>query len=653
MQAVVDEHANNTQATQRTGLVITLEGLLYVALIVTSLVLRIAELDTVPLTPVEAPAALAAFESLDVNAESVLSLPDSPTVYWAQRLGMMLFGGNEGALRLLTALAGVFLGVTPLFFRDVLGRTRAFLFSLLLTISPLLLIASRTSSGTVWALIFAALALWGFKRWWLHKKNGDALTATAAFGALILLAEPGGPVLALLLVGAFALALLFASVDTDNEEEVSEYFGAIRERLGGFPIASGLLVAAGVVAAVSTGFMLDPGGLNTVGSVVGGFFDGLSSGAGGASVLVNAFFYNPFLWLFVVWSLIWMVLRREIGFVDRFLIAWLALAVVATLLYRGGGSQHALWLTVPLAGLASYALAAFFFEDRMQSLWAEVLDDEDINRLYTVRWGKWMVALVFFGLLMVLSTHLQEIAREFLIVEGGSIAELGRRLSEVSLPDLRNSILWMLVGLMFTIVGFVLAAGVWGRTTTVQGYGLGLLGFVLLLNLSQGWNAAVFNSTNPVEPYYASAAHPESNWLRETLIELAVRETEGHLEIPLTLVLNPEVGITRDGLVAWQLRDFENVRFVNTVEAARLDEIVIMNEARVSEGENPILLPDLGGSYVGQPFIITQTWNPNTVQGFDFLSWWFQRRVRFEPQPEQVVTLWLRQDVFQGVPSDS
>jgi hypothetical protein len=114
-------------------------------------------------------------------------------------------------------------------------------------------------------------------------------------------------------------------------------------------------------------------------------------------------------------------------------------------------------------------------------------------------------------------------------------------------------------------------------------------------------------------------------------------------------VLNPEAGITRDGVIAWQVRDFINVDFVETVSAARAKEIVIMIAAQATTSREPEL-PDLGGNYVGRDFVILRDWDMNQLRVGDWPSWWLQRRVKNEPTPSQTVTLWVRQDIYESQP---
>ena len=68
---------------------------------------------------------------------------------------------------------------------------------------------------------------------------------------------------------------------------------------------------------------------------------------------------------------------------------------------------------------------------------------------------------------------------------------------------------------------------------------------------------------------------------------------------------------------------------------------------RLPEASEP---PDLGGDYVGQEFVISHRWNLSALQGLDVLTWWAQRRTRSQHAPSDTMVLWLRQDIYNGVP---
>lgn len=179
---------------------VSLEALAYVAILAFALVLRLAEIDSVPLMSTETHNALAAWRAVTPNASGVELTSTSLILFMLQSFSFAAFGGSEFSARLATALAGSLLVLAPLLFRPLLGSTRAFLFSLLLAFSPTLLIASRTSSPDIWALLFAAISLWGF--WQAERASGYAIVAVVAFAALLFLVGTGGFVLGLILLAA-------------------------------------------------------------------------------------------------------------------------------------------------------------------------------------------------------------------------------------------------------------------------------------------------------------------------------------------------------------------------------------------------------------------------------------------------------------------
>ncbi len=109
-------------------------------------------------------------------------------------------------------------------------------------------------------------------------------------------------------------------------------------------------------------------------------------------------------------------------------------------------------------------------------------------------------------------------------------------------------------------------------------------------------------------------------------------------------MLNPETALTRDGAVAWVVRDFENVSFVNSVAEAQGERVILATD----QGSDI----ELGGSYVGRPFIALTTWEPSSLRGLDVLAWWFQRVVRQQPTTLLPLALYVRMDIYESAPFD-
>ena len=130
--------------------------------------------------------------------------------------------------------------------------------------------------------------------------------------------------------------------------------------------------------------------------------------------------------------------------------------------------------------------------------------------------------------------------------------------------------------------------------------------------------------------------------LRETLFDLAARDTSGFPDIDLTFITDEAGIISSKGLLAWLARDFSNARFLSVAGAASGDPIIITAEG--DERAN-----SLAGNYVGQRFLLRRKASLTDIDHWDWPVWWTQGRLAPELIEEEAVILWLRQDVYDGV----
>lgn len=590
---------------------ISAASIAYLVLFCFALVLRLAEIDTVPLLPAETHNALAAWREVMPNASGTTLTSTSPILFALQSLSFSLLGASELTARLATGIAGAALVLTPILFRPLLGSTRIFLLSLLLAFSPVLLTASRSGNPDVWALLLAVLSLWAF--WQSVQRYRYGTFAVIAFASLTFLVGSSGLILALILLGAGTLTMLWrrGTMLTDEDELAEGSLEGLRASL-----KWSLPLALLVVVAVSTGFMLFPAGLSSVGEAVGGAVRALMqpTGIGGYAALV-ALFYEPGLWIF---ALVTLVVRRDrLTTLDIFLTAWVALGVVATLLFADGSPDHALWLTLPLAVMAVNALVRVFSPD------------DDIHFLAAPRWARWVIGVSLITILGVFTLAFQALARSLLAAPGGVLTAVA--------PE-STTVILLLVSVMFLLIGFFLFASLWGNRTTWQGIGLGFAIFTMITSLGSGWNASVTQAHNPAEFWHMQATQSDMTLLRETLFEVADRISGAFPVMPV------KVFAPQDGVVAWVLRDFENAEYITDVSEALGSEVVIL----------PATLDQAGWSdgYVGQDFTITRSLDVSTLNLIDIPALWTQRRARAPWTGEERVVLWLRTDVYQGVSTE-
>jgi hypothetical protein len=615
-----------------------------VALVV--FILRFAELDTVPPRVGEIPDMLAAWRGQPLN---------SPLVFWAQRLSFDVMGGTIFAGRLLTALVSMGVVFAPILFRDELGRGRSFLFTLLLATLPPLFIASRTAEGVVWTLFVAAITARLILTALQTNEKGHWTAAIASLVALLLLTEPGGVILAALLIFSMVTALIWDDADQEQNEPLDEddtepdikvsAWAKVRGQIRNLPWETGLAFGGLITVAVST-LLINFSGLSSVGGLLNGIVKLFSTGTPDNLVAV-VLFYLPWTLILAIGG-VWVANHEGWTLTNRFFTLWTVWALFVAVFLPGLTNAHAVFLAVPLCGLATGALANAFKDDRRRALWAEAESEagDDLAALYRPVTGRWILGVLVLALLMLTSVHIQTISREVLQVLDGSVSGFFARLQSPNVfVDVRIGLLWAFIGGMFLLIGFFLAAGIWGNRTTLQGYALGVLVFLTLTQISAGWYTSVFNADNPTEAWDSPATGLGYRQMTKTLHDFMQREAYGFSLLPITVVRDPSTGATEDGLLGWMLKD-QRVTFVDTLTEARAKPFVMVSNALLESNT----VPDLGGSYVGQRFVLTKAWSPNTLLGADVLTWWLQRQTRSQPYPVQTVTLWVRQDVFEGVP---
>lgn len=596
----------------RPRILISGELVAYGVLLVLALVLRVANLDTVPLLPAETHNALAAWRSVSADAPGVSLISTSAILFDAQSVSFALLGASEFAARVATALAGVVLILLPVLFRSWLGKTGAFLTSLLLALSPVLLVTSRASSPDVWALLLAGLSLWGYGQAARTRQSGYAIFTVATFMALAFLTGAGGIALALILAGAGAITWALERRSDLLEGGSSTSLLAPLQGSLGLALGSSVLV----VIALATGFLLYPVGLSSVGAGLGDAVRAVIEprGIGGYAALI-ALFYEPFLWVLAAAGL--FARRYRIGAIDRFLVAWIVLAVIMSLFFADGSPDHALWISVPLAVLAARALER------------TLTPDESTIFAAAPSWARWLVATAAVGVFLVFTLAFESAGRSLVKATDGS---LGAASFE---PD---SAILLLIAVLFLVIGYFLFASLWGNRTAWQGLGIGLAIFGGLTSLGAGWNATVANVDAPVVYWHMTATNGDTALLRQTLFEVARRETGGLPTLPVS-VLAPQ-----DGIVAWVLRDYSKTTFIGSVDDAVGAEVVLL--------PGSVDQPNLGSSYVGQDFVTQRTWDSSSMYLIDLPGWWAQQQARNAWASEDVINLWLRQDIYNGTTLD-
>ncbi len=630
---------------------IALEVLAYIALALLALVLRFADIDMAPLTEGEAETALYAWRAIEADAPGAVEASSSPLTYLSQLIAFSLLGASEFAARLGGALAGTAFALGPLLFRENLGKTRAFVWATLLTILTLPIATARAADGVAFMTLFALLAIWVIRRYWYSWRLSDAFYAIACVTCMALLSSPSGILLLLIMLVAGWLAVWRTALSAPQRLGLpgDDILQLAVKRMRAFPIAKAAFAPVLIVALAATACMLRPAGLQTVGNLLNEALAGItqSSAHDGTRLGFVALFSSEPLLIIYALGGAWLLWKKgDITFVDRFAAAWAAIGALALLVYPGASATDAMWVALPLTLLASYGITQLMVDRRVVTLSATGEDDPQDAPLYAprYRWVKWAISAGVFAFLIVLAAQFMQVARLLLeLPAGASLSEFVPLLFESSSARLLQALGLFLMTAIMALIVFLLTANFWGMGTCLQGIGLGFLWLTLISGLGGAWRGSVVEADSPRALWRLGAASADAYLLRETLFELANRHTAGFPSPEIIAVRDAAGLVERDGLAAWLLRDYERARFVNTVEEAAGAPIVLM-----AQGEERARA--LAGDYVGQRFLLRRRWSFAGLGLWDLPAWWTQGRLRESVKRDDHVMLWLRQDLYDGVP---
>ncbi|MCC7205812.1 MAG: hypothetical protein IT323_00805 [Anaerolineae bacterium] len=601
----------------------TPEVILYVAFVVLAIVLRLPGIDVIPLNGHEAREALAALRlAVPEMPASEPALSQNPLMFAANTLALAIGGAENATARFPTLILGALLPLVPALFRRWIGPAQSLILSACLALSPVLLVASRRMDGAVWSAALVLLLVALAARFIETRRVAFGVAATACMALLALGAEPAG----LLTLLGLLVGVGFAYLSTDDPDVRRPVLDAVRH----WPWLPGLLAGGAALFVVGTVFLAFPGALSSVGESLGAGLRGVATSQPGMTAaypLYTSILYEPVLWLFGLAGA-YMVLSADPErtgrvrlFVGRALIGWLIASAAWSLVYAGAGPGHALWLTLPLAGLASFSI--------LHTL-APVRDP--VWRIPA--WGPWLHGAVLVAVLLIGGINLVVLGRALLSVSPALAPALDQ-------PDLMKLVMAGLAAAL-AIVTFFLAGSIWGPRGALQGIGLGLLVFLTMYSLSAGWQAAYSMASDPREPWNVRPPAPGVSLLERTLRTASLRSTGAPTSMEVVVLLPPDV--SAGGPVGWALRHFRNARYVDSLTPE------ISAPAVIAPVTDPA--PALGADYVGQDFATYLDWDRGSMTYWDFLPWLYNRQTRVPPRHEGHVVLYLRADVY-GLADDA
>ncbi len=596
-----------------------LEAILIVCLLVFAFVIRLPELDAIPLNETEAAEAFAAYKAIQPGFPGETPISRNPLMFSANLLSMSIGGVETGVTRLPTVIMGVLLTALPLLFRRWLGAAATFILCALLTFSPSLMLASRGMSGAVWSSALALLLVYCIARYAETRRTVYASGGVAALALLLLAAEPAG----FLTLFALGVAGVFALSSSSEDRSIGDLIGQIVQ---GFPRPNALFMALLTLISLGTAFLLYPPALRSVGESLGAGLLGLVERPNGYPVafpLLVSLIYEPLIWVMGLTGVFLSLFGDQTGvsreklLIQRGLIGWLVASLAWSLAYGGAQAGHALWLTLPLVGLSGLTIE-------------KMLVPPDDPFFKPPMWGIWLHAAGMVAVLLIAVINLIFLGREILNVAPS--------LTPILQPDASRKLILVGLALALSVITFFLSGSIWGARAAWRGLGLGIMLVLGAYGFAMGWGGAVTRADDPREPWHVRPASRSLNLLAETLNIASKRDTGQPFE-SLVIVQQPAGSLAFTyGPLAWTLRHYRNVRYVQELTPALNAPIVIAPETT----ENP----DLGGDYVGQDFSVWHEWNASLMQGWDFVAWLYDRTTRLPPTGMGKVVVWLRADVY-------
>jgi len=586
---------------------VSVEALAYAAIIVGALLLRGFGLGDVPLSPAEARQAAAA-SHLPSPADVGVGQIDSLLIFGGAAVAFAVASPTAAAARWLPLIAGLCLTLSPLMFRERLGRVPTLLATLLLAFSSSAIVTSRQMTGVGLAMLSVLIALKCLD-WHLSSKNVASFVACGVALAVALLSDFAAPLIAVSAALGFGFAML-----TDEEGQLTR--DVVRQTWEQLPWPGFLIGFIAALVALGTLFFIAPQGLGAAADLWGRFFSGILIRPANTPYLGLVIgVYEP---LLVVFGLIgaWIASQSPQP-VLRFLAGWGVASLLVSLVYPGALPVHGLWSAVPLAALSAIALSDL----------AHIEHDAP-------RWAVWAHAVAVAATLAMIFNRVSHQLRAPM-----TLPIFKDVVSGVPGLSVQLDMVWLVIAAVLLILFWLAVASFWEPNAALQGLGLGLALPGLLLMLGQSVSLAVVRQTSPYELINPYPAQDGVNRLAATAQEISEIAAGDRRTASIT------VQGQADSLVAFALQRFTNITFVER-PTPNIQSVMVITPA---DGSSPFL----GSSYIGQDFVVASQWDFASLDANQALLWLLYRAADSSTVRQERVILWVREDVYRLVPQDT
>jgi len=572
----------NAEREKTTGWLarVTLADLLFALVMLVAAVMRLVNLNSLPLAPDEAAQAWQtwAFWQPGMN----VMLTGSPAYFTLTKLLAQVVGYSDTTVRLVPALFGMGIVFVPWLGRRALGNVTALAASLLLAVSPLQVVIARLAGGDAIALFALLLVVMAYVRF--------RETAVPTYLALLL----GAVGLGLAASPLFYSGMITLLIAWGMQRVIGlSLFASDVPQISREGRKTAVIVGIVVFLAVSSMMFWNPSGLGAAARQAVDWFSQFNP-AHNAGAVTDPFLavarYEPILITLGLLVIIWASWRAHP--LASFGIYWIA-AVLLLMLAQRGEMSNAVLLTLP-----GFLMIGLFANEILQEKMSST--------------GRLVAAGAFLTLMLGL-VNLARYVRRFPFE-----------------PDKLENV-WMILfafAFSFTILYFILS---WNVTAVYQGTLLGLLAFFVFFNWGTGWWMGHYAANDPRERWVTVGTDDDVLVLIPMIRELSNQVTNSIHDLDVFSLVDSPV-------LRWYLRDLQRVRFGKALPVDTTDEVII-----TPADTEPTLSSDYMGSDYGLLRTEPESLDVGQTPLIDTLRWWFFHESGISA-PESRIILWLRAD---------
>ncbi|MBN1538462.1 MAG: hypothetical protein JW908_17130 [Anaerolineales bacterium] len=575
---------------------LTTEHLLFALALLLGLGLRLLNLGQAPLSDSESAWAL---QALSVAQGGNLSIGSQPGYVFLTGALFWLFNDSNTIARLLPALAGSVLILTPLFFRPYLGRGAAVILAFGLALDPGLAAISRQAGSPIVAASCAVIAA-GFIFQRRARPGGFFAGLALLCGVALWMGLLGVGLTLIILRWRKSLPNLDDIAEKKNDPAPFDWRASLKQ---------GAITLAITLFLVGSLFFSCPQGLGAWLLSIPDFLKGwvTPSGMPALRLAAGLAVYQPIALIFGLVCIVHFLIKNHISKpLVKSLILWFALSFLISFSYAGRSMGDLVWSLLPLWTLASLELAYLFTPG--ENPWISIGQAALTFVLLCIAW------LIF-----------------------ASMARAG----DIFL-DWR--LLAQLIGALSLLVfaAYLISLG-WTWQETRPGLAWGSVAFLSLYMLSAAWGATQYSAGGKElyrqDLWYPAPLTGDADLLVSTLEDLSLWNTNHHETIDIRLAVDAPS-------MRWVLRDFQNIEIAST-------QTPVSDLVNLPPDELPLIIItypldsdlNLSAAYRGQDFAwqIYPDWDTSLPPSW--LSWLVFRNA---PQESYQVILWARADIFPG-----